>query len=109
MTDTRQFQPDVISSGVSSAAVSVAAHLLGGQRLLDAAALDADWPTGIGVAVSDQINPVLGLPLPAELLKLLVVQDATEKDDTGPLEVLPVERLRYLDCTDVGHGDYALE
>jgi hypothetical protein len=51
---------------------------------------------------------VLCLAVAPEFLKLLVTKDAAEQDDTGPLKVLPVKRPRYLDCTDVRHGNHAL-
>lgn len=51
---------------------------------------------------------MLHLAVAPEFLKQLVTNDAAEQDDTGPLKVLPVKRPRYLDCTDVRHGNHAL-
>ncbi|MCB1483708.1 MAG: hypothetical protein KDJ17_02320, partial [Hyphomicrobiaceae bacterium] len=73
--------------------LDVGADFLLCELLLLASALNANRARRIGIAVSKEINPVLGLSFAPELEDGGVAKHTPKQDDARPLEFLPVQGL----------------
>lgn len=67
------------------------------DRGFNAFALNANRPANVGITKPKNINSMLLLAFATPFLRIWVPQDIPKQRNAGPLEILPIDRLRDID------------